>query len=45
MFDKTFFKFVIGFACILCASFAVLFYIGYYHGDPQAGVGNASMSR
>ena len=29
-FDKTFFKFLIGFACILILSFAVLYFVGRY---------------
>jgi hypothetical protein len=29
-FDRNFFKFFIGFVCILCFSFGVLFAVGYY---------------
>jgi hypothetical protein len=29
-FDKNFFKFLIGFVCILCFSFAMLFFVSRY---------------
>ena len=32
-FDRTFFRFLCGFACILIASFAVLYFVGRYSGD------------
>ncbi|MBU6231950.1 hypothetical protein KGP36_04780 [Patescibacteria group bacterium] len=37
-FDRNFYRFFIGFICILCVSFAVLYFVGRY------GMGAASPS-
>ncbi|MDE1967170.1 MAG: hypothetical protein KGI45_03860 [Patescibacteria group bacterium] len=29
-FDRNFYRFFIGFICILCVSFAVLYFVGHY---------------
>jgi hypothetical protein len=41
-FDRSFFKFFIGFVCILCFSFGVLFVVGYYSNSGAASPVEAS---
>ena len=35
-FDRNFFKFFIGFVCILALSFGVLYFVGRYSASPSA---------
>ncbi len=43
-FDKSFFKFFIGFVCILCFSFSVLYIVGRY-GNTPSGPAAATLSK